>query len=274
MGEPEDAENRSPYGFAPTDDLLIMDAKGFSNIMFCPQCGNDSSEGQHYCRSCGTNLKVIGKAVTLGDAISKTDSVPAKIKEIVSNIKVAHVTEEVSRAMEKMNSEIARSSVERSRRSRWRKEKTAEERREKHLTKGAVKFFWGGGLSIFLYFLFHAIELKLPPDMVDKVPFAIDPVVRILWTIGLIPMLSGVGHIIAGLSIKRQPFREIEAPEPTPLRIDPRSDDSPRNDPELTVVGVKQPPASVTDRTTNILDRDPWRKNEAGQVGPDLTRVN
>src|SRR5580765_3955048 len=232
--------------------------------MFCPQCGNDSSEGQHYCRACGTNLKVIGKAVTLGDAISKTDGVPAKIKEIVSNIKVAHVTEEVSRAMEKMSSEIARSSGARTRRSRWRKEKTAEERREKHLTKGAVKFFWGGGLPIFLYFLFHAIELKLPADVVDKVPFAIDPVVRILWTIGLIPMLSGVGHVIAGLSIKHQPSREIEAPEHTPLRIDPRPDDSPRPDPELTAVGVKETPASVTDRTTNILDREPWRKSEAG----------
>jgi len=54
--------------------------------MFCPQCGNDSAEGQHYCRSCGTNLKVVGKAVSLGDVISKTDGVPAKVKEIMSNI--------------------------------------------------------------------------------------------------------------------------------------------------------------------------------------------
>src|SRR2546428_483613 len=53
--------------------------------MFCPQCGNESTTGQHYCRSCGANLKVIGKAVSLSDAISKTDGVPAKIKEIMSN---------------------------------------------------------------------------------------------------------------------------------------------------------------------------------------------
>src|SRR5437762_1037586 len=101
--------------------------------MFCPQCGTDSIEGQHYCRACGTNLKVVGRAVTLGDAISKTDGVPAKLKEIMSNVKIAHVTEEVSRAMEKMNTEITRSSGDyrRGRRRRWpqRKEKTAEERR-------------------------------------------------------------------------------------------------------------------------------------------------
>ena len=61
--------------------------------MFCPQCGTDSAEGQHYCRACGTNLKVIGRAVTLGDAISKTDGVPAKLKEIMGNVQIAQVTE-------------------------------------------------------------------------------------------------------------------------------------------------------------------------------------
>jgi len=109
--------------------------------MFCPQCGNESTTGQHYCRSCGSNLKVIGKAVSLSDAISKTDGVPAKIKEIMSNIKIAHVTDEVSRAMDKMNREIARSTVEYRRESPWKKEKNAAERRERHLVKGAVKLF-------------------------------------------------------------------------------------------------------------------------------------
>src|SRR5437879_1241501 len=101
--------------------------------MFCPQCGTESPADLKYCRLCGANLKVIGKAVTLGEAIARSDGVPAKIKELVSNIKIAHVTEEVSRAMDKMNSEIARSSVEHRRKSRWRKEKTAEQRRERHL---------------------------------------------------------------------------------------------------------------------------------------------
>src|SRR4030095_6083267 len=168
--------------------------------MFCPQCGTDSAEGQHYCRLCGTNLKVVGRAVTLGDAISKTDGVPAKLKEIMSNPRIAHVTEEVSRAMEKMSAEITRSSVEhrheRRQQRRLRKEKTAEERRERHLTKGAIKFFTGGGLTIFLYVLFHSLQLRLPSDVIEKIPFAIDPVVRSLWAFGFLPMLSGVGHVI------------------------------------------------------------------------------
>lgn len=228
--------------------------------MFCPQCGNKSTAGQYYCRSCGANLKVIGKAVSLSDAISKTDGVPARIKEIMSNIKVAHVTEEVSRAMDKMNREITRSTVEHRRKSRLRKEKTAEERREGHLVKGAIKLFGGVGLTVFLYFLTHALVLKLPPDFVAKLPFEVEPIVPILWLVGLIPTLSGFGHIIAGLSIKPGRVKEIEFPE-SPLSIESTASDVVRHDPKPTIAPQEVPP-SVTDRTTNILDREPARAKQ------------
>jgi hypothetical protein len=231
--------------------------------MFCPQCGNESTTGQHYCRSCGANLKVIGKAVSLSDAISKTDGVPAKIKEIMSNIKIAHVTEEVSRAMDRMNREITLSTVEHRRKSRRKREKTAAERREGHLVKGAVKFFAGGGLTIFLYFLAHALVLKLPPDLIARIPFELDPVVHVIWLIGLIPMLSGLGHIIAGLTIRREPARQIEFPEQSPLRIDPVAAETVQNGARQTPP-LREAPPSVTDRTTNILERDPTRRTSEG----------
>ncbi len=232
--------------------------------MFCPQCGTQSSAELKFCRSCGANLKVIGKAVTLSEAIARSDGVPAKIKELVSNIKISQVTEEVSRAMDKMNKEIARTSAEHGLKSHWRKEKTAEQRRERHLTKGAIKLFWGSGLTVFLYFLAHALVLKLPPEFVAKIPFEVDPVVHVLWLIGLLPMLSGVGHIVAGLSIRRGSDKQIENIAGPPLRIDPEVSE-PDNRPierghyqdEVTVVTESEAPASVTDRTTNILDREP-----------------
>jgi len=232
--------------------------------MFCPQCGNESTTGQHYCRSCGANLKVIGKAVSLSDAISKTDGVPAKIKEIMSNIKIAHVTEEVSRAMDKMNSEIARSTVEHRRKFRLKRQQTAEERRERHLVKGAVKLFSGGGLTIFLYFLAHALVLKLPPDFLARIPFEVDPVVHVMWLIGLIPLLSGLGHIIAGLTIRREPARQIESPDQSPLRIDPVGAEPVRYDPKEALATPREAPPSVTDRTTNILERDPTHRTSEG----------
>jgi len=228
--------------------------------MFCPQCGTQSSAELKFCRSCGANLKVIGKAVTLSEAIARSDGVPAKIKELVSNIKISQVTDEVSRAMDKMNKEIARTSEEHRRQRLWRKEKTAEERRERHLTKGTIKLFWGGGLTVFLYFLAHALVLKLPADVIARTPFEIDPVVRVLWLIGLLPMLSGLGHILAGLSIKRRPVPAIESPLriepeiPTPVEVPPSRSE---HDDERTVIGGREPFASVTERTTNILDREP-----------------
>lgn len=225
--------------------------------MFCPQCGLESQAELKFCRSCGANLKVIGKAVTLSEAIARSDGVPAKIKEMVQNLKVERVTEEVSRAMEKMGHEIARSTAEhRQKPPRRRKEKTAAERRESLLTKGLIKLGWGSGFSIFLYFLFHSLILKLPPDIINKTPFEIESVVRVAWLIGLIPVLSGLGHIVAGLMVKPERLKEISVSEAPPLRIDP-----PPPEPELTVASVREAPVSVTDRTTNILDRDqPMRK--------------
>ena len=110
--------------------------------MFCPQCGTESSQQLKYCRTCGANLKVIGKAVSLSAAIARSDGVPAKIKEMVQNLKIEKVTEEVSRAMDKMNREIVRSSNEPTGRKPWwlqGKTKTPEQRRERHLVSGTIR---------------------------------------------------------------------------------------------------------------------------------------
>lgn len=236
--------------------------------MFCPQCGTESISDLKFCRACGANLKVISKAVTLSEAIARSDSVPNKIKDLVKSLKIEKVTEEVSRAMDKMNQEIIRSAsgesrdpaermrerAERRRKLRAkRREKTPEERREQHMVKGLVTMFWGGGLSIFLYFIAHALVLRLPAEAITAIPFDIDPVVRVLWLIGLIPVLSGFGHIMAALTIRSGPksrdteVSQVESAEQSPLRIEQYDD-------ELELVGdPRMPPASVTDRTTNIL---------------------
>lgn len=213
--------------------------------MYCPQCATESSPGLQYCRSCGANLKVIGKAVALSEAIARSDRGPLpKIKEMVKNLKIEHVTEEVSRALERMNKEIVRTAPERKSgkpRWHWREKKTPEERREEHVVKGAVSLFTGIGLTIFLYYFSAALVLKLPPDWVARIPFELEPVVRILWLLGLIPALSGAGHIVAGLLIRPGSPRSIEAP---PL-IQP------------TIPRTTSPqdlPASITEHTTNLLD--------------------
>jgi hypothetical protein len=223
--------------------------------MYCPQCSTESSSAQQYCRSCGANLKVIGKAVSLSEAIARSDRGPLpKIKEMMKSLKIEQVSDEISRALEQMNQEIVRNSgslarvkarhLERLSR-RGRKEKTAQQRREGHIVHGLISLFSGVGLMTFLYFLSSALILKLPEHFVAQAPFEIEPVVRIIWLVGLIPTLTGVGRILAGLTIR---------PEPTPL-VEFPAESTPAQSTETNELPPRYEPASVTERTTNILNR-------------------
>jgi len=217
--------------------------------MFCPQCGTESQATQ-YCRVCGANLKVIGKAVALSEAVARSDRGPLpKIKEMIKEFKVDHVSDEVSGALDRMNQEIAKISPESEKRKRsgpWIQfgtKKTPAEKREQHISKGVVSLFSGAGLTLFLYYLSAALVLKLPPHIVDQIPFEIDPVVKVLWLFGLLPAMSGLGHIIAGLLIRPQPEQQ---PQFDQVVSPPR---------ELTDRPLTNS-VSVTDHTTNLLEHD------------------
>jgi len=206
--------------------------------MYCPQCGTEAQATQ-YCRTCGANLKVIGKAVALSEAVARSDRGPLpKIKEMIGNFKVDHVSDEVSGALDRMNHEIAQISPESERREQRRawiefpKRKTPAEKRQDHISKGVVSFFSGIGLTVFLYYLSAVLVLKLPPHILEQIPFEVAPVVKIIWLLGLLPVTTGVGNIIAGLLIR--PKREEE-----PKQID-----------QVVSPGT----FSITDHTTNLLE--------------------
>jgi len=224
--------------------------------MYCPQCSTESTPGVQYCRVCGANLKVIGKAVALSEAVARSDRGPLpKLKEMVKGLKVEHVSEEVSRAMDHMNQEIMKISTEAKPKAQsWslRRKKTPAERRERHLTSGIVSMLWGSGVMVFLYYLTGALVLKLPPHIIDQIPFEIDPVVKVLWLIGLLPVMSGLGHIFAGLLIRPAP----EQPE-QPVSFPSNNVDAPNLSTGSIAdnTPVSNTPGSVTERTTNLLDR-------------------
>ncbi len=213
--------------------------------MFCPQCGTESSSGLQYCRSCGANLKVIGKAVTLSEAIARSDRGPVpKLKEMMKRLTPDEVTEDISRAMDEMSKEMVRDTDKLGLQKPWkfgRPKKTAAERKEKHLVTGAISIFSGVGLAIFLYYLTGALVLKLPADVIAQIPFEIGSVVRILWLIGLMPALTGVGHLLAGLMIRPDPKEQSAPAKPIP---------------QLKESEPRPVPVSVTERTTNLLEHD------------------
>ncbi|MDQ1638641.1 MAG: hypothetical protein QOF62_1980 [Pyrinomonadaceae bacterium] len=214
--------------------------------MFCPQCGTESSSDLQYCRSCGANLKVIGKAVSLSEAIARSDRGPLpKIKEMMKSLKMEQVSDEISGALEQMKQEMMRDSGSLAKIKTWgserleKKEKTARQRREGHIVHGVVSLFSGVGLMIFLYFLSAALVLKLPPDIVAQAPFEIPSVVHVIWLVGLIPALTGIGRILAGLTIRSEAIAPIEIPK----------------SPETNELPPSYGHASVTERTTNLLSK-------------------
>ena len=197
-----------------------------------------------YCRVCGANLRVIGKAVTLSEAIARSDRGPLpKIKEMVKGLKAEHLTEEVTHALDRMDNELANITSKTKRRGRkqawinFGKKKTPAERREEHLTKGVVSFCSGIGLSVFLFFLSSSMILNVPPVVINQIPFQLEPIVRMMWLFGLLPTTAGIGHILAGLLIRPEQPRQLEQAPPAA----PREVISPPRD------------LSVTDHTTNLL---------------------
>jgi len=224
--------------------------------MYCPQCGTESTTGQQYCRSCGANLRLIGKAVTLSEAVARSDRGPLpKLKEAMKNLKVEHVTEEVSRAFDQINKEIVKNAAAAKAKQAWwqRREKTPEQRRERQIVSGTVSLFSGVGLTIFLYYLTTALQLKLPPDVIARVPVEIDPILHVLWLVGLIPTFSGLGRIIAGLTIR--PSRKV--PELTAAHTEKLTEarESVSFPQRVNFSTAASPAVSVTEHTTNILHR-------------------
>ena len=124
--------------------------------MYCPQCGK--------IRIRFAVLPIMRRqpegdwqgTLTLVRRLRAAPGPLPKIKDMVKSLKVEHVTEEVSRALERMNKEIIRTSPSSGTKPRktWWHKKTAAERREKHIVNGTVSLFSGVGLTIFLYY-FH-----------------------------------------------------------------------------------------------------------------------
>jgi hypothetical protein len=186
----------------------------------------------------------------------------------MKSLKIEQVSDDISRALDQMNQEIVRNSgslasvkpgefekhlekqIEKKFSRRERKEKTARQRRESQIVHGLISLCSGVGLMIFLYYLSSALILKLPENIVAQAPFEIESVVRIIWLVGLIPTLTGLGRILAGLTIRPDKDALIESPAESTA-----APSIPQQSPETNELPPRYEPPSVTERTTNILNR-------------------
>jgi hypothetical protein len=222
----------------------------------------EAASDQRFCRACGANLKIIAKAVSLGEAIARSDRGPLpKLKAAMKEFKMEQATHEVSRALDKMNEEIVSGFPK----TPKKKEKPPEVVRENHIALGLASLGAGIGIMIFLRYFAYVVIPLIPPETLAKIPFALEPVLRAAWLVGLIPALAGTGRVIGGVLMRRERARELKAARQAP-ELTAHAHDA-EAAPEVEAAHEPAPPhslpPSITENTTDFLDGS--RKAPASQ---------
>ena len=226
--------------------------------MYCPKCGAQGTEGQSYCRRCGVNLALVGKAVSVGEVIARGDSgLLPRIRVVMGNLKLDEVSEQVARHVETIGREVERTvrehqeeidSVANCMNDEPKKatKKDPADHRADLLGKGFGSLFGGIAMAIVLYVVALKVPFNFPPAWIERVPFDLYALVNLAWLFGLIPALTGLGQVIGALMIgsKSQPQVEERRSATAPL-LDP-----------TTAEQFREPPPSVTEHTTAQLDYD------------------
>lgn len=212
--------------------------------MYCPNCGNQFSQGQRYCRTCGRNLTIFSKADKLSQLIKRRLNISFDGLAIkISDSKLNQLQKDISEELEKVSSSI-HNAVSTKRLKKQQSSLSPARRRDKYLVDGFKALFGGIGMMIVLYIVGRAMDFNIPPRTAARFPFNLESLIRISWLFGLIPTLSGLGQIVASLFI-RAPGSRSRQPDAAPAATISPPDEETAFAP------------SVTEYTTELLDSSP-----------------
>jgi len=258
--------------------------------MFCPKCGSQTVEGQRFCKACGTNVQLINDALRSGDssqapfgidvealkknAIDFAQSWKTGWSGIANGKDWHHGARESAqniRSSAREIREIRRKAKEEARRQNLPKPREYMSYSWQHnLRNGLVSLFWGGGLGIVLYYLGRTvIDAGLIRQLEESSGGhvqGLEPLVRILWLIALLPVLKGLARIIyaaffgesmATLTARFTPQGLLEEAPPS-IRQDtaPVGQTEPVRSYEPFSSPSTEPPPSVTEHTTHIFEEE------------------
>jgi hypothetical protein len=263
--------------------------------MFCPKCAVEATEGQKFCKACGTNLDLVNNALgrgddtlgqlrldldglkvslmqggkSIGDAVRREAQKYSKhnwrhqrrVRRTDPNLWWAGVNPSKSAETGKIDAATTGQppdpEVYLPRPKEWLKYS-----RQHNLRDGLVSLLGGAAAGFVLYYLGQiVIQAGVLETLNSRYGVkGVDQVVAMAWLIALIPVLKGFGQLLYAIffaeSIKSiaRTYRGDSAPvqpvrEPAPL---------PAQSPEVAEPNLS-PPASVTERTTNILDKSEQR---------------
>ena len=228
--------------------------------MYCPKCGIESPEGNRFCKACGANLQLVSDAmegkqfpVMLGQLGVDVEKLKRGARNVAKSIQQGKSPwADQSGAMSA--SQIEREARRESRRQRERLPKPKEWLRyswQHNLRDGLMSMFGGAGFGAVLYYIGRAlIDSGVLRDLeAEYHVHGLELTARLIWLFAAIPMLKGLAQIMYAAffaeSIATLSERFIPKQEPTKIEAPPRS---------YLPAGV--PPPSVTEQTTNILDKE------------------
>src|SRR5689334_6162568 len=181
--------------------------------MFCPKCGGESVEAQRFCKACGTNLQLINNALSSSDKPFGVDldSLAKNVKDFAESWKTknwsgAHVRVGDRRINEAKEKYRAARDIKRQVREETRRQNLPRPREymgyswQHNLKNGLISLFWGCGLGVFLYYFSqNAIDeglIRRLEETSNGHVQGLEPLVRMIWMIALLPVLKGLAQII------------------------------------------------------------------------------
>ena len=151
--------------------------------MLCPRCSSNQSDDIKFCTFCGANLEAVRAALESRESGQKFDWGNTWVAEMFMSGQ-AH--------------ELRKLEMER------RMGITPEVKRYNEIKAGVIVSSVGVGVSIFLYFLMHAVANANQASPQDA------EIIRIIWLAGLIPFMVGIALIINGAVVSKRIVNAIE----------------------------------------------------------------
>ena len=190
--------------------------------MICPRCASNQSDDIKFCTSCGANLQAVREALQAPDAAGKFNWNNTWVAEMFTS---SQMNELRKREMERQLGI------------------TPEVKRYNEIKAGVITSCVGVAVTIFLFFLMHAVALQNPHNA---------EILQSVWLAGLIPFMVGLALVINGVVVSKKMVQVMEreqakaknleeGPAPRGLRSPDTNEFIPAN-------------FSVTDQTTRQLE--------------------